>query len=74
MEGKGPAVLAVMDAIAAETGASLPAIALAWLRAQPGITAPIASATSTAQVGELIASATLKLSADQNARLTAAGR
>ena len=74
MEGKGPAVLAVMDAIAAETGASLPAIALAWLREQPGITAPIASATSTAQVRELIASATLTLSADQSARLTAAGR
>jgi aryl-alcohol dehydrogenase-like predicted oxidoreductase len=71
MEGGGPAMLAAMDAIAAETGAGLAAIALAWLRAQPGITAPIASATSTAQVAELIASTRLTLSADQIARLTA---
>ena len=68
----GAPMLAVMDGIAAETGASLPAIALAWLRNQPGIPAPIASATSVEQLAQLIESARLELSADQLAALTAA--
>ncbi len=72
MEGSGPATLAVMDTIAAETGASLAAIALAWLRDQPGITAPIASASKLEQVADLIAAGTLELNADQLSRLTAA--
>ena len=69
---KGPPVLAALDAISAETGASLPAIALAWLRVQPGIGAPIASARSPAQLENLIESTRLELDADQLARLTAA--
>ena len=74
LEGKGPPVLAAMDAVAAETGASLSAIALAWLAEQPGITAPIASATSVAQLDEVLASLDLVLSADQLDRLTTAGQ
>ena len=66
------AVLAVMDDIAAETGASLSQISLAWIAAQPGITAPIASATSLEQLDELLGSLTLQLSAEQLARLDAA--
>lgn len=73
LEGKGKPVLAAMDAIAAETGASLAQIALAWLAAQPGVTAPIASATSVAQVEELVGSWKVRLSPDQIDRLTAAG-
>jgi aryl-alcohol dehydrogenase-like predicted oxidoreductase len=73
MDGKGPAVLAVLDAVAAETGASLAAIALAWLSEQPGITAPIASASKPKQVADVIAAATLTLTPDQLSRLTAAG-
>jgi aryl-alcohol dehydrogenase-like predicted oxidoreductase len=69
---EGLAVLRVMDGIAEETKASLPQIALAWLAAQPGITAPIASATSVAQVEELLGAMRLVLSADQLARLEAA--
>lgn len=72
LNGKGPAMLAVMDAIAAETGASLAAIALAWLAGRPGIVAPIASATSPAQLDDLLASTRLTLSADQRSRLDAA--
>ena len=73
LEGKGKAVLAVMDAVAAETGATLAQIALAWLAAQPGVTAPIASATSAAQVEELLGAITLELTHDQLERLTVAG-
>jgi aryl-alcohol dehydrogenase-like predicted oxidoreductase len=69
LKGRGPAILEVMDSIAAETGASLAAIALAWLAAQPAIVAPIASATSLDQLSELMASLTLRLSDDQMARL-----
>jgi aryl-alcohol dehydrogenase-like predicted oxidoreductase len=70
---RGYAVLAAMDAISAEIGAPLAEIALAWLRAQPGIAAPIASATSVAQVEQLIAAAQLTLTADQLVSLSAAG-
>jgi aryl-alcohol dehydrogenase-like predicted oxidoreductase len=73
LAGNGPAVLAAMDAVAAETGASLAQIALAWLAAQPGVTAPIASATSVAQLDDLAGAWDLSLTADQLDRLTAAG-
>jgi len=73
MEGKGPLVLAALDKIAAETGASPAQISLAWLAAQPGVTAPIASATSIAQVEELLGSIDLTLTPDQLSTLDAAG-
>lgn len=66
-------VLAAMDTVAEETGATLAQIALAWLAAQPGVTAPIASATSVAQMEELIGAMALTLSPDQLERLTSAG-
>ncbi|ANY20648.1 L-glyceraldehyde 3-phosphate reductase [Tsuneonella dongtanensis] len=68
----GPAVIAAMDAVAAETGASLAAIALAWLVRQPGIPAPIASARTKGQLDELLEFTRVELSDDQLARLTAA--
>ena len=73
LDGKGSAVLAAMDAVAAETGASLAQIALAWLAAQPGVCAPIASATSVDQLRELLPAITLELSSGQLDRLTDAG-
>lgn len=66
-------VLAAMDEIGKETGASLAQIALAWLNSRPGIAAPLASATSLAQLVELVAGASLALSPDQLDRLTRAG-
>jgi len=69
LEGKGQAVLDALDAVAAETGAPLAAIALAWTNAQTGITATLASATNVDQLNEQIASLNLKLSAEQVARL-----
>ena len=68
----GAPVLTAMDTVAAESGASHPAIALAWLLAQPGVAAPIASATTPAQLGELIAAVSLKLDEHHLERLTAA--
>lgn len=73
MEGRGPAVLAAMERIAGETGATLPQIALAWVAAQPGVTAPIASATSIEQLDEIMGSEALRLSPEQLAALTRAG-
>ena len=65
LDGKGPRVLAALDQVAAETGASLAAIALAWTMARPTITAPIASATSLEQLNEQLAALTLDLSPAQ---------
>ena len=53
-------VLAALDEVAAETGAALATVALAWTMAQPAITAPIASATSVDQLQELTAAMTLR--------------
>ena len=69
----GRPVLAEMDRIAIETGASLPAIALAWLVRQPGIPAPIASARTVEQLEQMLEFTRLELTDDQLARLTAAG-
>ena len=74
IEGNGPRVLAALDVVAAAHGASLAQVALAWIAAQPGIAAPIASATSVAQVEELLGSIRLTLSADDLAALDQAGR
>jgi aryl-alcohol dehydrogenase-like predicted oxidoreductase len=73
LDGNGPAVLAAMDSIAEETGASLAQIALAWLKDQPAVTAPIASATSVEQVEDLLGAMNLTLTTEQLDRLTVAG-
>ncbi len=49
----GWAVLAKLDRLANERSVSVPAIALAWLKAQPGVTAPIASARTIEQLREI---------------------
>jgi aryl-alcohol dehydrogenase-like predicted oxidoreductase len=67
-------VLDALAAIAAEHGTSVAAVALAWLLAQPTVRAPIASATSTEQLAELLACARLELSAEQLERLDTVSR
>lgn len=74
LNDKGFRILAALDAVSVRTGAALSEIALAWLNAQPGTAAPIASATSVEQVGELARGARLTLSATDVAELTAAGK
>ena len=59
---KGLGVLAALDGVAARHGANAAQVALAWVAAQPGLTGPIASATTAAQVADLVAAARLKLS------------
>jgi aryl-alcohol dehydrogenase-like predicted oxidoreductase len=72
LEGKGMRVLQALDDVAAETGASLATVTLAWTMAQPAIAAPIASATSVPQLAELVAALELDLTPQQIARLDAA--
>jgi aryl-alcohol dehydrogenase-like predicted oxidoreductase len=72
LEGRGMRVLEALDEVAAETGAALASVALAWLMAQPTVTAPIASATSLDQLAQLTAALELSLSPDQIERLNAA--
>ncbi|NBW08887.1 MAG: aldo/keto reductase [Caulobacteraceae bacterium] len=72
MTPRGFRILDALDAVAARTGAKPAQIALAWLVAQPDVTAPIASATSVAQLDELIAAVQLKLDAESLALLEAA--
>lgn len=72
LDERGLRVLATLDEVAAEMNASPGQVALAWLAAQPGVTAPIASANSTEQLEELIGVLTLELSAEQVERLAKA--
>jgi aryl-alcohol dehydrogenase-like predicted oxidoreductase len=72
LNDRGRMVLAALDAVAADAGATPAQVALAWLAAQPGVTAPIASATSVGQLEELIGVMTLDLDEGQIARLDAA--
>jgi aryl-alcohol dehydrogenase-like predicted oxidoreductase len=66
---RGFEVLDVLSEVAGECRSSLAAVALAWLQSKPTVLAPIASATSTAQLAELMASLRIKLSPDQLMRL-----
>lgn len=72
LDDKGRRVLAALDAVAAEAGATPAQVALAWLAARPGVTAPIASATNVAQLEELLGVLTLELDAEQVESLSAA--
>ncbi|MFK2905886.1 aldo/keto reductase [Dyella ginsengisoli] len=66
---RGMQILAALDAVAAAHGATPAQVALAWLMARPGITAPIASATSVAQLHELMGAAQLTLAWEEIAAL-----
>ena len=73
LDDKGLKILAALDTVAKETGAKPAEIALAWLLAKKAVTAPIASATSIAQLDSLTKSASLKLSDDAVTLLDKAG-
>lgn len=61
LNGRGFRILDALDRLAKQYHAAPASIALAWIMARPGITAPIASATSVEQLNELITATTLEL-------------
>jgi aryl-alcohol dehydrogenase-like predicted oxidoreductase len=61
MDARGFGILAALDQVAAAHRSTPGKVALAWLMARPGITAPIASATSLVQLQDLVDSTTLEL-------------
>jgi len=69
---RGLAILTALDAVAKEKASSPAQVALAWLMARPGLVAPVASATSVAQVQDLVGATRLDLSPADVARLDAA--
>ncbi|MDO1528934.1 aldo/keto reductase [Fulvimonas sp. R45] len=74
LDPHGLGVLAALDEVAAAHRATPAQVALAWLMARPGITAPIAGATRVEQLHELLGAARLELAADEVARLDQASR
>ncbi|MFI9389046.1 aldo/keto reductase [Kutzneria sp. NPDC052558] len=69
---RGAKVLAALDAIAADTGAELASIALAWLSSRQQVAAPIASARKLDQLPPLLAASSLTLTPTQLDSLTTA--
>jgi aryl-alcohol dehydrogenase-like predicted oxidoreductase len=74
LDERGLRILAALDKVAEGTSTTPARVALAWLMARPGITAPIASATSLPQIEELFNAARLKLDAAALEQLDAASR
>ena len=69
---RGVRILAVLDAIAQKNEATPAQVALAWLLAQPGVTAPIVSATTLEQLADTLKAAHLTLSDEDASELTEA--
>jgi aryl-alcohol dehydrogenase-like predicted oxidoreductase len=64
MNPRGMRILAALEGVAQRCKATMAQVALGWLLHRPSVTAPIASATSIAQLDELMAAARLPLDAD----------
>lgn len=71
-DARGLQVLASLRDVATDLGATPAQVALAWLMAKPGVSAPIASATSLQQLDELMAAADLVLPVDALSQLDTA--
>ncbi|PYR30929.1 MAG: alcohol dehydrogenase [Acidobacteria bacterium] len=69
LDEHGLRLLATLDDIAAAHHATVAAVSLAWLMAQPNVVAPIASARSVEQLAELLPAASLSLSPEDLVRL-----
>jgi aryl-alcohol dehydrogenase-like predicted oxidoreductase len=61
----GLRLLSALDTIASARETTMAAVALAWLKQQPTVVAPIASARTAAQLGELLPMVDLTLSEDE---------
>ena len=73
LDARGFRILAALDELARAHSAKPAEIALAWLIAREGVTAPIASATSVEQLASLVRATRLELAPDEIDRLTASG-
>jgi aryl-alcohol dehydrogenase-like predicted oxidoreductase len=71
---RGFAVLAALDEVANEAGATMSQVALAWVAAQPAVAAPIASARTLDQLEDLLGALNLDLTREQLDRLDEASR
>ncbi|TPW26506.1 aldo/keto reductase [Pararhizobium mangrovi] len=74
LDARGMSILDALDSVSNKHDAKPAEVALAWVIASPGVTAPIASATSHDQLESLAKAATLTLDADDMSALDAAGR
>ena len=72
LDDRGYRVLQALDDVAAAHHVQPAEVAMAWVIAQPGVTAPIASATTVPQLESLVRSVSLHLSAGELAQLTEA--
>ena len=72
MNDRGFAVLGAVEKVASKVGATAAQVALSWLVHRPGMTAPIASATSVAQLKEIVGAVELKLDESATAELDTA--
>lgn len=73
LDARGSRILAALDAVADAHNVEPADVALAWLMAQPGVVAPIASATRVAQVERFAKAATLRLTDEELGKLSGAG-
>ena len=72
LDERGLRLLAALDDLAAAHQTAVAAVALAWLRAQPSVVAPIASARTLDQLADLLPVGNLALSAEEIVRLASA--
>jgi aryl-alcohol dehydrogenase-like predicted oxidoreductase len=72
LDDRGFRILKALDEVAGRYDATPAQIALAWLIARPSVTAPIASATSTAQLDEIVKATRITLDREAIARLDSA--
>ncbi|MGW4059185.1 aldo/keto reductase [Amycolatopsis sp. NPDC004747] len=72
LDARGERVLAALDETAQAHGVSVAAVSLAWLRQQPTVAAPIASARTPEQLTDLVASVSLELTEPELTALGAA--
>lgn len=74
MDERGQRILRALDEVSQAHGTTVPAVALAWLCAQPTVATPIASARTVEQLQGLLPMASLQLSDEELRKLTDAGR
>ena len=63
LDRRGKRILAALDSVSARHDVKQAEVALAWIIARPGVTAPISSATTIEQVDSLVRAANLELTA-----------